>query len=315
MRRLLGAAAVLGVLTVAASGAGAPANAAACTGLSAWLGGCRTTTTTTPPPPPPPPPPAPAPAPGPAPVAPVLDVLASARQMLDLANVERAAAGLARLEWRDDAAQLGTAHSQRMADAGTIFHNDQLFSAPVRSSLAAKTLGENVGYGGSVAQIHGALMNSAGHRANILSPKFRVAGVGIVRNGGTLYMTQVFIEPSGAAPKALPKAATARPTTTAAPKPRATRTAAPRPTAPASAQGPTTPPSTEAPPTTITEAPPTTAAPPDPEPELAFGGTAAVAPAESDGGNAARALAVSLLLAVAVWAWRLRARVALTIRA
>ena len=209
---------------------------------------------------------------------PGIDVLASARQMLDLANVERGVAGLAPLAWRDDASALAAAHSQRMADAGTIFHNDQLFSAPVRSALAAKTLGENVGFGGSVAQIHSALMSSAGHRANILSPKFRVAGVGIARNGAILYVTQVFIEPSGAAPKALPKSATARPTTTAAPKPpRAARTAgAARPATTAPARASTDAP---APTTTVTEAPPTTDAPaPKGATELALGATTAAVP-------------------------------------
>ena len=296
---------VLGVATMLAAGAGAPAHAAGCTGLSSLFGGCKTTTTTTPPPPPAP---TPAPVPtqlpsSPAP-APILDLLASAHQLLDLANAERAIAGLPALQWRDDASALAVEHSQHMADAGRIFHNDQLFTSTVRNALAAKTLGENVGFGGSVAQVHAALMSSEGHRNNILSPKFRVAGMGIVKGAGSLYMTQVFIEPSGAAPKAVPKPAP-RPTTTAA-KPKVAAKTAARPAAPATTAAPTTA-VTEAP--TTTEAPPTTEAVEVPaEPELALGTTAAMPPPEASDTTGAQALALSLLVAVSVWAGRVRTR-------
>lgn len=313
-------AAVVAVTGLVAAGAGTPASAAPCTGLSALLGGCKTTTTTQPAPPPPPPAPAPAPAPGPAPGPtpglPVLDLLASARQMVDLANMERAVAGLPPLEFRDDAAALAAQHSERMAAEGRIFHNDQLFSAPVRSALAAKTLGENVGYGGSIAQIHAALMGSAGHRANLLNPSFRVAGVGVAKSGSTLYITQVFIEPSGAAPKALPKPPAVKPASTTRPK--ATRSTAPRPVAAPKAPAPsaTAPLSSEVP-TTIAEAPPTTDAPPTTEAPASrtILPTATVSPPESGDGGAARTVATVLLLLAAAWGWRLRRRGLATRRA
>jgi len=37
-------------------------------------------------------------------------------------------------------------------------------------------LGENVGYGGSIAQVHEAYLNSPGHKANIMDPSFTQMG-------------------------------------------------------------------------------------------------------------------------------------------
>jgi len=41
-------------------------------------------------------------------------------------------------------------------------------------------LGENVGYGGSIEQVHEAYMNSPGHKANILDPAFGSMGTAAV---------------------------------------------------------------------------------------------------------------------------------------
>jgi len=56
------------------------------------------------------------------------------------------------------------------------------------------SLGENVGYGPSVAAIEDAYMNSSGHRANILSTKWNGAGVGYATNGKRVFTVQVFIK-------------------------------------------------------------------------------------------------------------------------
>src|SRR5690606_1923641 len=41
-------------------------------------------------------------------------------------------------------------------------------------------LGENVGYGGSIAQVHDAYLKSPGHRANIMDPSFTSMGTAAV---------------------------------------------------------------------------------------------------------------------------------------
>ena len=42
---------------------------------------------------------------------------------------------------------------------------------------------------------HKQLMASASHRKNILSPKYRLAGVGVAKAGNTYWITQIFIKP------------------------------------------------------------------------------------------------------------------------
>ncbi|MFP5218319.1 MAG: CAP domain-containing protein [Actinomycetes bacterium] len=107
-------------------------------------------------------------------------------------NNARAAAGLAGLVVAGDLTTNATAHSQRMASSNTLYHNPNL-ATEVTNWVA---LGENVGYGGSVASIHDALMASPGHRANILSTTFTEVGVGTVWSGGRLWVTQVFRKPA-----------------------------------------------------------------------------------------------------------------------
>ena len=56
------------------------------------------------------------------------------------------------------------------------------------------SLGENVGYGPSIATIESAYMNSPGHRANILASKWNGVGTGYATNGDRVYTVQVFIK-------------------------------------------------------------------------------------------------------------------------
>ena len=55
-------------------------------------------------------------------------------------------------------------------------------------------LGENVGYGPSVAAIETAYMNSAGHRANILDTRWNGVGVGYAKRGNIVFTVQFFIK-------------------------------------------------------------------------------------------------------------------------
>lgn len=147
---------------------------------------------------PPPPPPAPAPLATSAPEA--------AQRLLDLVNGERARAGLSRLASRDDVVTIALTHSNRMAAAGDIFHNDSYFSDAVRKSLNTVARGENVAQNSNVNDTHIRLMNSPGHRANILDPRFSVAGFAVVRTAdGRYFTTQNFLQPAGEAPLAAPQ--------------------------------------------------------------------------------------------------------------
>src|SRR5437764_12126357 len=169
-----------------------------------------TTPPTTAPPAPTPTPPTtqpPAP-PAPPPPAPAIDPNEAATQFFDLTNGERAAAGVAALQWRADVASMAVAHSVEMAQAGTIWHGSFVTQGNL-SALNASLLGENVGMGGDVATIHTAFMNSEHHRENILDSGFNQVGIGVIVSGGTVYVTEDFLHSKSAA--------TARPTPIAHP--------------------------------------------------------------------------------------------------
>ena len=50
--------------------------------------------------------------------------------------------------------------------------------------------------GYSVRELHRAFLRSPAHRANILDPRKRVVGVGLVSSGGRLWVTELFTKPA-----------------------------------------------------------------------------------------------------------------------
>jgi hypothetical protein len=137
----------------------------------------------------------------PAPAAP-----GQAWQLFELTNRERASAGLAPLEWRDDVAAIAQDWSQQMAANGQLSHNDAYFSSETRSQLGSASRGENVAMSGSVEAAHRALMDSPPHRANILSGDFTQGGFGAAQDSnGRWWFTENFMRPSGARPQPAPQ--------------------------------------------------------------------------------------------------------------
>ena len=110
-------------------------------------------------------------------------------QFVSKINAERRQRGLNALVVRSDLVAVARRHSGRMADDGTIYHNDNIGNE-VGGNWTV--LGENVGMGPSVDSLHTAFMNSKHHRDNILYRTFNEIGVGIVRDGDTIYVTEVF---------------------------------------------------------------------------------------------------------------------------
>ena len=227
----------------------------------------------------------------------------AARRLLDLTNAERQRAGLGGLTHRDDVAGIAIAHSERMAQSGDIFHNDNFFGTAVKNLLNAGARGENVAYNGDIDAAHARLMASAGHRANILDGRFSVAGFGVVQApDGRYFITENFIQPAGA-----PRAAAPRPARTAAPAP---APAPKRVAAPAPARAAAAPPTTGASPTTVAPPPPAPEpAPSAPAPEPAAqpletpvvaARTSSQAAAVPLGGAAAVLLGLALLASVVV---------------
>ena len=108
-------------------------------------------------------------------------------QMLDLVNAERAAAGLRPLAPDPEMTEVARAHSADMFARGYFAHvsPDGLdpFDRMKRAGVRFRTAGENLALAPTVRIAHTGLMNSPGHRANILRPAFGRLGIGIVDGG------------------------------------------------------------------------------------------------------------------------------------
>ncbi len=172
-------------------------------------------------------------------------------------TAERRAAGLGALATEDDLVAVARKHSADMASAGRLDHN-ALLGQQVQGWLV---VAENVGVGSSVDQVHGAMMASAPHRADILDNRFTGIGVGVVQSGATLWVTEVFRRSAGAASSPPARKPAAPP----APAPAAPAGPAPAPPPGAARQARTdavtTSSTTTTLPTTTTTTTPVTAAP------------------------------------------------------
>lgn len=108
-------------------------------------------------------------------------------KMLQLVNHERAQRGLSTLAADLEMTEVARAHSRDMFARGYFAHFspegkspfDRMNDAHVRYSTA----GENLALAHSLSIAHNGLMNSPGHRANILSPSFGRVGIGILDGG------------------------------------------------------------------------------------------------------------------------------------
>lgn len=122
---------------------------------------------------------------------------AAEQTMLGLVNTERRERGLGELTWNDDLAEVGRVHSKDMWRRQYFSHVDPDGTDPFERLDAAGirylAAGENLALAPTTPIAHQGLMDSPGHRANILSPDYGQLGIGAVRNGlyGIMY-TQVF---------------------------------------------------------------------------------------------------------------------------
>ena len=113
------------------------------------------------------------------------------RKLFSLINQARDYHDRRALRLSDSLTRKAHRHSARMAEEGTIFHHSCL--SCLVSSWDWDALGENVGVGSTVRSVHRALMDSRPHRRNILSGAFTRVGVGVVRSGGRVWVTEIFL--------------------------------------------------------------------------------------------------------------------------
>ena len=119
------------------------------------------------------------------------------QQLLDLSNQARADAGVALLQVDEGLTEAARAHAAEMAAQQQLSH--QLPGEPsliqrlaARSDLHLDHVGENVAFSGNVDQAQDGLMQSPPHRQNLLNPDYNAVGLGVVRSGYVLYITEDF---------------------------------------------------------------------------------------------------------------------------
>ena len=128
-------------------------------------------------------------------VPPIADrVKAMQRELFARINQERAARGLGPLRWDGTLAGYASRWSTHMLSAG--FGHQNLAALPA----AYRYTGENIAagdHGVTVGSLHGALMRSSGHRANMLAPGFTRVGIGVACSAaGKVMITEDFSRPT-----------------------------------------------------------------------------------------------------------------------
>ncbi|HEX3762285.1 MAG TPA: CAP domain-containing protein [Kofleriaceae bacterium] len=132
------------------------------------------------------------------------------RHLLARVNRDRAAAHLPPLLWSAAAAAVARGHSEEMRTTHVVSHVSPTTGTAVDRVRAAhiptRIVLENIARGFGLREAHHALMNSPGHRANVLSIDVTHVGIGIVLGAPVsgrreIYITEIFLrEPFGTDP-------------------------------------------------------------------------------------------------------------------
>jgi len=107
--------------------------------------------------------------------------------MLEMVNKERAKAGLKPLQADPELTNVARAHSRDMFSKGYFAHENlegkDPFDRMQDANISFTAAGENLALAQTLQIAHTNLMNSPGHRANILNPAFGRLGIGILDGG------------------------------------------------------------------------------------------------------------------------------------
>ena len=127
---------------------------------------------------------------------PLTGLSAEEEQMIQMVNQARAEAGLKALIVDSALTQTARLKSQDMVNLNYFAHQSPTYGSPFdmmsQFGITFQSAGENIACNQTVLAAHQALMNSQGHRDNILSVGFTHIGIGIVNGGpcGQMYTEQ-----------------------------------------------------------------------------------------------------------------------------
>lgn len=120
------------------------------------------------------------------------------RELFAAVNQARRAQGMSALRWDESLAAAARRHAEVMLERRSAGH---VFAGEPSLSMRAKQAGvhfgwlsENVMQGQSLEFIHEQFMKSALHRANILDRDMDSIGVGVMEQGGELFVVEDFAQ-------------------------------------------------------------------------------------------------------------------------
>lgn len=129
---------------------------------------------------------------------------ASEAELLRLLNQDRKLAGLPPLALDARLTKIARAHSEEMAKQRSVFHHSPTTGTPEdrvrRAHIKNTMLAENLAQAGTEEEAERSLMDSPGHRRNILDPQLTKVGIGVATaktplGQVQLYITQLFLTP------------------------------------------------------------------------------------------------------------------------
>lgn len=121
------------------------------------------------------------------------------QQMINLVNQSRKQNGLSALQADNQLSEIARIKSKDMIDKNYFSHNSPTYGSPFdmlkNFGVSYIKAGENIAGNQTVEKAHEALMNSPGHRQNILSSEYTHIGIGVQKKGGQYgnMFTQIFI--------------------------------------------------------------------------------------------------------------------------
>jgi uncharacterized protein YkwD len=130
-----------------------------------------------------------------------VDAAAAEKEMLELVNRDRRAAGLPPVALDPRLGDVARAHSREMAEGDNVFHVSPRTGSALdrvhRAGLTPELVLENVGRAYSADEAERGFLASPGHRGNIVEPRATRLGVGIafgkqVTGTSPMFVTQLF---------------------------------------------------------------------------------------------------------------------------
>lgn len=123
---------------------------------------------------------------------------AAEQEILHLLNQERTQRGLQPLQMLPQLVAVARRHSAWMAAQHALSHQfsgePELTARLAPANIHFDESGENVAVNTSAAGAHRGLMGSPPHRENILNARYNVIGIGVMRAGQQIWVTQDFAE-------------------------------------------------------------------------------------------------------------------------